>query len=32
MVSKERYRDSVMWPDAKTIRSVCEQSDKRDLL
>lgn len=21
-----------MWPDAKAIRSVCEQGDKKDLL
>lgn len=29
---REIQRDSAMWPDAKAIRSVCEQRDERDLL
>lgn len=29
---REIERDSAVWPDAKAIRSVCEQRDKRDLL
>lgn len=29
---RETWGDSAMWPDAKAIRSVCEQRDKRDLL